>query len=138
MIFDEVDRGVGGAVASAIGERLARLAAQSQGLVVSHRPQGAARASHPDVAMISLSGSVQAGRAVMKAGADTIKPVLLELGGKNALIARADADPDEVAAAVVAGMNFTWCGQSCGSTSRGFLYKATPQPVVERLTRNTM
>ena len=47
MIFDEVDRGVGGAVASAIGERLARLAKDSQVLVVTHSPQVAARASHP-------------------------------------------------------------------------------------------
>jgi DNA repair protein RecN (Recombination protein N) len=46
MIFDEVDRGVGGAVASAIGERLARLARQSQVLVVTHSPQVAARAAH--------------------------------------------------------------------------------------------
>jgi len=46
MIFDEVDRGVGGAVASAIGERLARLAKDSQVLVVTHSPQVAARASH--------------------------------------------------------------------------------------------
>jgi DNA repair protein RecN (Recombination protein N) len=46
MIFDEVDRGVGGAVASAIGERLARLARQSQVLVVTHSPQVAARASN--------------------------------------------------------------------------------------------
>jgi DNA repair protein RecN (Recombination protein N) len=46
MIFDEVDRGVGGSVASAIGERLARLAERSQVLVVTHSPQVAARASH--------------------------------------------------------------------------------------------
>ncbi|HET9459390.1 MAG TPA: DNA repair protein RecN [Sphingomicrobium sp.] len=46
MIFDEIDRGVGGAVASAIGERLARLAKDSQVLVVTHSPQVAARASH--------------------------------------------------------------------------------------------
>jgi DNA repair protein RecN (Recombination protein N) len=46
MVFDEIDRGVGGAVASAIGERLARLARRSQVLVVTHSPQVAARASH--------------------------------------------------------------------------------------------
>jgi len=46
MIFDEVDRGVGGAVASAIGERLARLSQQAQVLVVTHSPQVAARATH--------------------------------------------------------------------------------------------
>jgi DNA repair protein RecN (Recombination protein N) len=43
MIFDEIDRGVGGAVASAIGERLHRLAGQAQLLVVTHSPQVAAR-----------------------------------------------------------------------------------------------
>ncbi|MGE3747438.1 MAG: DNA repair protein RecN [Sphingomonadaceae bacterium] len=44
MIFDEIDRGVGGAVASAVGERLARLADGAQLLVVTHSPQVAARA----------------------------------------------------------------------------------------------
>ncbi|MBC7522300.1 MAG: DNA repair protein RecN, partial [Sandarakinorhabdus sp.] len=46
LIFDEIDRGVGGAVASAIGERLARLAARTQVLVVTHSPQVAARGAH--------------------------------------------------------------------------------------------
>ncbi len=46
MIFDEIDRGVGGAVASAIGERLARLASTTQVLVVTHSPQVAARGGH--------------------------------------------------------------------------------------------
>ncbi|TPG42396.1 DNA repair protein RecN [Sphingomonas koreensis] len=46
MIFDEIDRGVGGAVASAIGERLARLANTAQVLVVTHSPQVAARGRH--------------------------------------------------------------------------------------------
>ncbi len=46
LIFDEIDRGVGGAVASAIGERLARLAASAQVLVVTHSPQVAAAGDH--------------------------------------------------------------------------------------------
>ncbi len=46
IIFDEIDRGVGGAVASAIGERLQRLAASTQLLVVTHSPQVAARGRH--------------------------------------------------------------------------------------------
>jgi DNA repair protein RecN (Recombination protein N) len=46
LIFDEIDRGVGGAVASAIGERLARLAGGTQVLVVTHSPQVAARGAH--------------------------------------------------------------------------------------------
>ena len=46
LIFDEVDSGIGGAVADAVGERLARLAAQRQILVVTHSPQVAARGRH--------------------------------------------------------------------------------------------
>lgn len=46
LVFDEVDQGVGGAVADAVGERLARLATGAQVLVVTHSPQVAARASH--------------------------------------------------------------------------------------------
>jgi betaine-aldehyde dehydrogenase len=97
------------------------------------RDTGAALASHKDVAMIAIIGSVAAGRAVMRAASETLKPLLLELGGKNALIAYSDADPDEVAAAVVGGMNFTWCGQSCGSTSRAFVHAAIHDAVVDRV-----
>ena len=46
MIFDEIDRGVGGATADAVGRRLAQLSEQSQVLVVTHSPQVAARAAH--------------------------------------------------------------------------------------------
>ena len=98
------------------------------------RARGRARlASHPDVAMIALIGSVPTGRAVMKAASDTVKRTMLELGGKNALIAYGDADPDEVAGAVIGGMNFTWCGQSCGSTSRAFIHEKIYDAVVARV-----
>ena len=46
MIFDEIDRGVGGATADAVGRRLASLAQGGQVLVVTHSPQVAARAAH--------------------------------------------------------------------------------------------
>jgi len=94
---------------------------------------GAALAGHPGVAKIALIGSVPTGRAVMRAASDTVKPVMLELGGKNALIAYPDADPDEVAGGVIGGMNFTWCGQSCGSTSRAFVHAAIYDAVLERV-----
>jgi DNA repair protein RecN (Recombination protein N) len=58
MIFDEIDRGVGGAVASAIGERLHRLAEQSQLLVVTHSPQVAARGAHHLLIEKSHDGTV--------------------------------------------------------------------------------
>src|SRR5205085_6504571 len=86
------------------------------------RDTGAALVAHRGVAKVALIGSVAAGRAVMRSAGDGIKRVLLELGGKNALIAFPDADPEAVADAVIAGMNFAWCGQSCGSTSRAFLH----------------
>ncbi|MBU1278959.1 MAG: aldehyde dehydrogenase family protein, partial [Alphaproteobacteria bacterium] len=64
---------------------------------------GAALAEHPDVAKVTLIGSVPAGRAVMRSASATVKPVLLELGGKNALIAYADSHPEKIADAIVAG-----------------------------------
>nr|WP_310522810.1 DNA repair protein RecN [Polymorphobacter sp.] len=60
IIFDEIDRGVGGAVASAIGERLARLATGTQVLVVTHSPQVAARGAHQwRIAKASLNGTTR-------------------------------------------------------------------------------
>jgi DNA repair protein RecN (Recombination protein N) len=58
MIFDEIDRGVGGAVASAIGERLARLAQRTQLLVVTHSPQVAARGAGHMLIAKSSQGTV--------------------------------------------------------------------------------
>jgi DNA repair protein RecN (Recombination protein N) len=58
MIFDEIDRGVGGAVASAIGERLARLAGATQLLVVTHSPQVAARGAEHLLIAKSHDGTV--------------------------------------------------------------------------------
>jgi betaine-aldehyde dehydrogenase len=100
-------------------------------LVPGGKEAGAALASHPGVAMIALIGSVPTGRAVMRAASDTVKQVMLELGGKNALIAYPDADPNEVAGGIIGGMNFTWCGQSCGSTSRAFVHAKIYDAVIE-------
>jgi DNA repair protein RecN (Recombination protein N) len=58
IIFDEIDRGVGGAVASAIGERLSRLADGNQLLVVTHSPQVAARGDHHMMIAKSHDGTV--------------------------------------------------------------------------------
>src|SRR5882762_583745 len=102
-------------------------------LVPGGKEAGAALASHPGVAKIALIGSVPTGKAVMRAAADTLKRVLLELGGKNALIAYPDADPDAVAGGLVGGMNFTWCGQSCGSTSRAFIHEKIYDAVLARV-----
>lgn len=103
------------------------------GVVTGGAPAGAALAAHPKVAMVSLVGSVGAGRALMREASSTLKPVLLELGGKNALIAYDDVDPDEVAQALISGMNFAWCGQSCGSTSRAFIHEDIYEAVLARV-----
>ncbi|HWJ87956.1 MAG TPA: aldehyde dehydrogenase family protein [Pelagibacterium sp.] len=102
-------------------------------ILTGGRELGEALSSHNDVAMIGLVGSVPTGKAVMRAAAGNLKPVLLELGGKNALVAFPDADPDAVAEAMIDGMNFTWCGQSCGSTSRAFLHEDIHDAVVARV-----
>jgi DNA repair protein RecN (Recombination protein N) len=61
LVFDEVDTGIGGATADAVGERLARLGAGAQVLVVTHAPQVAARADHH----WRVEKAVHAGRAVV-------------------------------------------------------------------------
>ncbi len=93
--------------------------------VTGGREVGAALVAHRDVSKVALIGSIAAGRAVMRAAADTLKSLTLELGGKNAFVACEDADPKAVAAAMVRGMNFTSvAGQSCGSLSRVYLHEA--------------
>lgn len=86
--------------------------------VVGGRDVGAAIAQHPHVGAVGLIGSVQAGKAVLRSSAESMKHCLLELGGKNAMVIYPDADLDEAVDGAIRGMNFTWCGQSCGSTSR--------------------
>ena len=94
---------------------------------------GAALIKHKKVAMVALVGGVETGKAVMRQAAEELKPVLLELGGKNALLAFADVDPKKAAKAIVDGMNFTWCGQSCGSTSRAFVHADIYDAVLEEI-----
>ncbi len=101
--------------------------------VTGGRDTGAALAAHPGVAAIALIGSVPAGKAVLHAAADTMKHALLELGGKNAMIVFPDADFDKAVAGAARGMNFTWCGQSCGSTSRLFVEDSIHDRFVEAL-----
>ena len=92
---------------------------------------GQALVNHPDVPRLALIGSVPTGRAIARAGAERLKHVSLELGGKNACIIYPDADLDKAIPAAVNGMNFTWCGQSCGSTSRLFVHESIHDRVLE-------
>jgi len=84
---------------------------------------GAALVAHPDVGRVAFTGSVPSGRAVLRAAADGVKHVSLELGGKNPIVVFPDVAPARAARAAVAGMNIARCtGQSCGSTSRLFVH----------------
>jgi betaine-aldehyde dehydrogenase len=97
-------------------------------------PVGDAIARHPRIKRIGFTGSVPTGLAIQRAAAETsVKAVSLELGGKNPLIAFPDMDPDIIASAAVAGMNFAWQGQSCGSMSRLLLHESLYQPVLDRV-----
>ena len=94
---------------------------------------GQALVTHSLVPRISLIGSVPTGRAIAKAAADQLKHVTLELGGKNACIIYPDADLSKAITGAINGMNFTWCGQSCGSTSRLFVHSSIYQQVIDGL-----
>ncbi len=84
---------------------------------------GAALAAHPGVDMVSVTGSTQTGRAVSIAGADTIKRVTLELGGKSPLLIFADADVERAVRKGVSSC-FVNSGQSCNAATR-MLVEAT-------------
>ncbi|QWW72301.1 aldehyde dehydrogenase family protein [Rhizobium sp. WYJ-E13] len=95
------------------------------------RECGGALVGHPLVSKVGLIGSVPTGKAIARAAADGLKKVTLELGGKNAFVACPDTDVAKVADGIVKGMNFAWCGQSCGSTSRAFVHAEIYDAVVE-------
>ena len=78
---------------------------------------GEAMSSHPDIHMMSFTGSTRAGVAVARASADSVKRVAQELGGKSANIILEDAD---LAAAVAGGVSgvMTNSGQSCNAPTR--------------------
>jgi aldehyde dehydrogenase (NAD+) len=84
---------------------------------------------HPDVAMISFTGSSRAGIAITKAAADTLKRVSLELGGKGANIVFADADEK----AVIRGARqcFRNTGQSCNAPTRMLVQRSRYDAAVE-------
>src|SRR4051812_33798402 len=85
---------------------------------------GDALVRHRDVPRIAFTGGVEVGRQIQRSAAETcVKTVSLELGGKNPMIVLPDADVDEAVAGAVRGMNFTWQGQSCGSTSRLYVHR---------------
>lgn len=78
---------------------------------------GEAIASHPDVDMVSFTGSTRAGRAVARAAADTVKRVTQELGGKSPYILLDDSDVEEAVTQCTRAVLMN-SGQSCSAPTR--------------------
>ena len=91
---------------------------------------GQAIVEHPDVRMISLTGSTATGKKIMKTAAETLKRVHLELGGKAPLIVFDDADPELVAAkaSLAATLN---TGQDCTAATRVYVEKGRAKDMQE-------
>lgn len=84
---------------------------------------GNAMSSNPKVGFITMTGSVPAGTAIMKAAADNITKVSLELGGKAPVIVMEDADLDE-AAKLITTSRVTNTGQACSSAERIYVQES--------------
>lgn len=123
----------------AVGELTAGLVPDG---VVSVLPGGPATGDalvrHPGVGRLTFTGSTATALKIQAAAADSghIKTLTFELGGKNPIVVFPDVDLDEVAAAIVRGMNYTRVqGQSCGSTSRLVIHRSIAEDVLERVAR---
>ena len=93
---------------------------------------GKAMVAHPDVRMISFTGSVAGGRRIAAAAAAGLKNVLLELGGNDAAIVLEDADPAEIASGLFWGA-FANTGQICSAVKRLYVPESLYDAVVDEL-----
>jgi acyl-CoA reductase-like NAD-dependent aldehyde dehydrogenase len=88
--------------------------------------------TNPGVDIISFTGSTAVGSMVMAQASPDLKRVVLELGGKNALVVFADADPDRVALEIVANTTFN-AGQGCMLMSRTLVQEPIHDEVVDKV-----
>lgn len=93
---------------------------------------GASLVSHPDIHHITFTGSVVTGQRVMRAAADNITRVLLELGGKSPLVVLADCDIEQALDGVM-GAIYENAGQICSAGSRLIIERWMHQTFMERL-----
>lgn len=101
-------------------------------LVIGDAEVGQAMASHPDVALVSATGSTRMGKAVAVSVASRLGKSLLELGGNNAIIIAEDANLDMAIRSTVFGAVGT-CGQRCTSTRRLIVHSSRYEEVKSRL-----
>jgi betaine-aldehyde dehydrogenase len=81
-------------------------------------------AKHPGIGRISLTGSTDVGREMLRASADRILSTTLELGGKNPQIVFPDAAPSKIADGVIGATRITRNGESCSSGSRIYAHRS--------------
>ena len=96
------------------------------------RDAGSPIASHPQLRKVAFTGSVPTGRSVMQAGAQAIKTVSLELGGKSPFLVFEDADLEAAVEWIMFGI-FWNQGQVCSATSRLFVQESLAPRLLERL-----
>jgi acyl-CoA reductase-like NAD-dependent aldehyde dehydrogenase len=93
--------------------------------------------AHPGIAKLSFTGSTEVGKIVMRAAAERIVPVSLELGGKSPSIVYPDADEDWAVDGIIAAMRFTRQSQSCTAGSRLFLHEDIFDSFLGKLEKKT-
>ena len=94
---------------------------------------GDALVRHPLTDMVSLTGSIEAGQEIIRASADKIMKVSLELGGKAPAIVFADADLD-LAVKSVLDSRLIFSGQVCNCAERVYVHRKIYEPFIEKLT----
>jgi betaine-aldehyde dehydrogenase len=98
---------------------------------------GTAIANHPKIRKLSFTGSTEVGKIIMRAAAERIVPVSLELGGKSPSIVYPDADEDWAVDGIIAAMRFTRQSQSCTAGSRMFLHEDIFDSFLKKLEKKT-
>ncbi|HZY64978.1 MAG TPA: aldehyde dehydrogenase family protein [Rubrobacteraceae bacterium] len=97
---------------------------------------GKALSEHPGIGSITFTGSVETGRSILRAAAEHVKPVVLELGGKSPQIIFADTDLDLAAGEISKGI-YSNTGQYCDAGSRLVVEEGIREPLLERIIQHS-
>lgn len=124
-----------------VGEAMVELAASAMSIpgvlqVVTGAGETGAALVSAGVDKIAFTGSTATGKKIMARAAETLTPVLMELGGKDPLIVSEDAELDKAARAAVYGA-FTNAGQACISVERAYVVSAVYDRFVDRVVEET-
>jgi betaine-aldehyde dehydrogenase len=93
---------------------------------------GSALAEHPGLRKISFTGSTRTGKSIMKAAAEDVKNIGLELGGKSPILVFEDADLDLAARLAAEGVFYN-AGQCCNATCRLLVHESVKAPLAEKI-----